>query len=297
MQKKVSIIIVNWNGIEHLKECFDSLTKIKYSNYEIIFVDNGSLDNSVQFIRSEFSDTIILKNEKNLGFAEGNNVGMRYALKHGTDYILLLNNDTTVHEDFLCELIKVSENDDSIGIVGSKVYFMNIPNKICFAGGKRRWTTEWKHIGLNKIDIGQYNEVVDTDFIYGCALMIKRKVLENVGLFDPDYFTYVEEIDMNYRVKKMGYRIVFVPNSKVWHKVAGSDKFGRVSPNRQYYITRNNLLFLKKYGNFIEKTKFLLFVLPKWFIKNLIYLAKSPKIFISTTVAIFDFIGGNFGKK
>lgn len=295
-EKKVSIIIVNWNGKEFLKDCFDSINQNVYNNYEIIVVDNGSSDGSCDFIKSQYKDVILIKNNDNLGFAEGNNIGIDFALSNRAEYVLLLNNDTVVDPHFIDKLVKVAESDPQVGIVGSMVYFMDNPKKICFAGGRRKWNTQWAHIGLEEIDEGQYDEVTETEYIYGCALMLKREVIKRVGVFDPDYFTYVEEVDLNYRVQKAGYKIVFVPQSKVWHKIAASNKGGRTSPVRQYYMTRNNLLFLKKNGTPLDILKFSILVLPKWFIKAVISLRHETSTFRATIRGLADFFNGKFGK-
>jgi len=132
----VSIIILNWNGKEDTIKCLQSLRKTRYSNYEIVVVDNGSTGDDVKVLGEIFGDYIhIIKNDRNYEFAEGNNIGMRYALKKDTDYILLLNNDTVVDPEFLTELVTMAESDPRFGILGSKIYFYDNPNKIWFAGG------------------------------------------------------------------------------------------------------------------------------------------------------------------
>ena len=295
-EPKVSIVILNWNGKHYLTACLKSLKNINYTNFDIMVVDNGSTDGSCQFLRSNFPDVTVLENEENLGFAEGNNVGIRGAMRTRADYILLLNNDTVVDPLFLKELIDVAENDRQIGIVGPKVYFMDEPSRICFAGGKRKWTTEWQHIGLEEIDKGQYNEVKETEFIYGCVLLLKREVIEKIGMLDADYFAYVEEIDLNYRAKQAGYKIVFVPHSKIWHKVGASDAQGRRSSVRIYYITRNNLLFLKNNGSLADIMKFSIFVLPKWLTKAVLSLVSETDTSRAMFRAFKDFLLGRFGK-
>lgn len=248
MQSKVSIRTLNWNGLANTTECLESLKKITYPNYDVIVVDNGSKGDDVKVLREKFKSYVyIIENDKDYGFAEGSNIGIRYALKNlNSDYILLLDNDTTVDPEFLTELVKVAESDPKIGIVGSLVYYHNEPKKIWFGGGKINW---WEgatyHLHLNEIDNGQINEIKEVDYIVGCALMAKREVFEKIGLLDLEYFIYFEETDFCVRAKRAGYKIVFVPGSKIWHKISSSGG-GEFSPTFAYYYTRNKILFMKK---------------------------------------------------
>lgn len=292
----VTIVIVNWNGQEFIKNCLDSIQQITYEFFNVIVVDNASTDDSCAMVERRFPTVTLIRNKENLGFAGGNNIGIRYALQDNADYVLLLNNDTVVSKDFLNSLINVAESDERIGILGSKVLLMDQPNVICFAGGKRRWTSEWAHIGLGDKDNSIYNDTKETDYIYGCAMMVRRSVLEDVGMFDERYFVYVEEIDLNLRAKKAGYKLVYVPQSVVWHKVAGSDVHGRVSPFRQYYMTRNNLLLLKIHGTALDKFLFAVFVFPKWALKSVISLRNGPQMFVAFTRGLIDFFRGRFGR-
>lgn len=292
----VSIIIVNWTRRELLKNCLNSIEQITYEFFNVTVVDNASTDDSCAMVERYFPTVTLIRNKENLGFSEGNNIGIRYALQDNADYILLLNNDTVVSKDFVNPLIDVAETDEGIGIVGSKVLFMDQPNVICYAGGKRRWTSEWAHIGLGDKDSGIYNDTRETDYIYGCAMMVRKSVFEEVGMFDKRYFVYAEEIDLNLRVKKAGYKLVYVPRSVVWHKVAGSDVNGRISPFRQYYMTRNNLLLLKLHGTVLDKFLFAIFVFPKWVVKSVISLRNGPQMFVAFSRGLWDFFMGRFGR-
>ena len=257
MNPKVSIIILNWNGLGDTVHCLESLNKITYPSYDIIVVDNGSEGNDAGILREEFKDHInIIENDKNYGFAEGCNIGMRYALKNSApDYILLLNNDTTVAPDFLAEMVKIAENDPLIGIAGPKIYFSDEPNKIQSVGIQIDLRTgESLSVGLNKIDVGQFDEIREVDWVYGCALLIKRTTIEDIGLLDPAYFAYVEEVDWCIRCKKSGYKVVFIPKARIWHK-------GHFTPDELfglplYYTTRNQFLFMWKHSG---KSRFISF--------------------------------------
>ena len=261
MESKVTIIILNWNGKEDTIECLESLKHITYLNYEILLVDNGSTDGSVECFRERYPEMEIIENGENLGFAEGNNVGIRKAMDEGVDYVLLLNNDTVVDPEFLGELVTVAEGDEKIGIVGPKIYYYKYNGRkdvIWFAGGKvLRRIGQPFHDGLHEIDKGQYDKMKNVGFITGCALLIKKEVIDKIGLLDIDYFAYFEDLDYNIKASKTGYSIVYSPKAKVWHK--GSSTSGFMSPTYMYFHTRNRILFVKKNAH---KFDFLIIFLP-----------------------------------
>lgn len=201
---------------------------------------------------------ILIKNEKNDGFAEGNNIGIRYALNNlNPSYILLLNNDTVVDKEFLVEMLKISECDTRIGIVGPKIYFYDEPNRIWFAKGKISWKLcRGLNVGYNKIDKGQYNKIDEVEYVSGCAFLIKKEVIDNIGLLDKRFFLYFEEIDWTIRASKLGYKSFFIPNAKVWHKISksGGGIKGKIG---LYYITRNRWLLMRRWA---KKSDLLFFI-------------------------------------
>lgn len=252
MQKpNVSIIILNWNGKDDTIECLESLRKISYPNYEIIVVDNGSEGDDVNILKKVFGNYInIIEADKNYGFAEGNNIGMRYALKKMADYILLLNNDTVVDSEFLSELVRAAESDSKIGIVGPKIYFYSDPDKIWFAGGNlSMWRCKTWHTGLREIDKGQYDSQREADYITGCALLVKKQVIEKIGMLYSNYFAYYEEVDWCIHAKKVGYKVKYVPRAKLWHKISSSTG-GGYSPTKAFLKGRNSIIFMKKNAEF-----------------------------------------------
>jgi len=247
MHPKVSIIILNWNGLEDTIECLDSLKKIAYPDYDVVVVDNGSKGNDIEALKKRFGDYVqIIENDRNYGFAEGNNIGIRYALANlNPGYILLLNNDMVAAPDFLSELVEVAVRDAWIGIVGPKIYYYNQPNRLQSAGGRINWWIgETSLIGVGEIDKGQFDHVNDVNWVIGGGLLIKRQVLERIGLLYQPYFAYFEEADWCTRCKKGGYRVVYVPSAKLWHK--GAATTARIGGMRLYYMTRNRFLFMKR---------------------------------------------------
>jgi len=258
MDPKVSIIILNWNGLDDTIECLDSLKKIAYPDYDVVVVDNGSKGNDIEALKMRFGDYIkIIENDRNYGFAEGNNIGIRYALDNlDPDYILLLNNDTIVDPEFLTELVNAAESDPLIGIVAPKIYWYDEPNTVQSAGGTINWWTgALSLIGVGEVDKGQFDHVKDVDWVIGGGLLMKRQVLERIGLLYRPYFAYFEEADWCTQCKKAGYRVVYVPKAKVWHKTARAT--GRVSGLRLYYMTRNRFLFMKRNATGLQFSCFL----------------------------------------
>ena len=249
MQIKTAIILVNWNGWQDTVECIKSCQKLQGDSFHIIVVDNDSNDQSQQILTEHFadsSDVTILQSGANLGFAGGNNFGIRYAQqKYNCDYFWLLNNDTVVEPTTLSTLVDTADSNAQIGIVGSKIYYYN-SNKLWFAGGKFLKRTGYtQHIGMLQEDHPRFSQQQDVDFISGCSLLISAKAIEKVGLMPEDYFLYFEDSDWNFAVQRCGLRVVYEPNSRVWHKI--SQSVGQQSKTYYYYMFRNSLYFICKY--------------------------------------------------
>jgi len=244
----VDIIILNWNGFTDTLKCLQSLRKLNYPTYRVMVVDNASTDGSTGFIRDQFPEVTLMENYENLGFTGGNNIGMRLALENGSDYVLLLNNDTEVDPDFLRVLVEAAESDSRIGIAGPIIYYFDHPQIIWSAGGainRRRGQT--RMVGLNEIDQGQFGQKPrEVDFVSGCALLIKRVVLKQVGLLDERFFAYYEEVEWCVRITMAEFMIVHVPQARIWHKISLDKRDD--SPLVHYYMTRNRLLLLKITG-------------------------------------------------
>lgn len=243
MKDLVSIIIVNWNGKKFLKKCFSSLEKINYPNYEIILVDNGSTDGSVEYIKKNFPQVKIIQNKENLGFAEANNIGYQQAKGK---YILLLNNDTEVTPDFLNRLVTVLKSDEKIGVVQPKILLSSQPSKIETVGSYLTSTGFLYHFGWEKdAKKPKYNLRQEIFSARGACMLIKKEVVEKVGLFDKDFFAYFEETDFCWRTWLAGYKIIYVPNSVICHKGGGTAS--RISlPFIDYHSFKNRICTLIK---------------------------------------------------
>lgn len=217
MTKKplVSIIIVNWNGLKYFRYCLPSLTKIDYPNYEIILVDNGSSDGSIGYIKKYFPKVKIIRNKNNLGFAEANNKGIR---KAQGKYILFLNNDTKIKPDFLSKLVLELDDDPRNAAVQAKILLMNEPKLLDSIGSFLTWSGFLTHFGYRQRDKKDLDKKREIFSAMGACLLFKREVLKEIGLFDKDFFAYFEETDLCWRAWLAGYKILYIPESVIYHQ-------------------------------------------------------------------------------
>jgi len=251
INEKVAIIILNWNSYTDTYECLKSLEDIKKKNFTVFLADNNSQDNSFSMLQKDYQrnvfsiDIVFIQTGANLGFAGGNNVAIKKAYEQGYEYFWLLNNDTIVEANALDPLINYLISNPEVGITGSKIYYYNT-SKIWFAGGKVDLSMgRVKHIGLREEDNGLYDTTKQVDFINGCSLAFKREVLDKVGYMNEDYFLYYEETDWNTRVRKAGFKIVFCPQSVIYHKVSlSSGGEDNLSSKVYYYNFRNAFIFV-----------------------------------------------------
>ena len=241
---EIFIVILNWNGKSDTLVCIDSLQSLQYSQYKIIIVDNGSTDDSVHEIKANFKNIILIETGQNLGYAEGNNVGIRYALEHDADYILLLNNDTTVAPDLLDQLVNAAQKDPDAGVFGATLLYMDKPDTVWFAGAQ--WNTQTLTFDYPYQDQPLPDNLSSaTDYACGAALFFRAEVARSIGLLDARFFLVWEESDWCLRATRAGYGCKLVPSAYVWHKV-GASFDGECSPLRQYFSYRNRLLWAEK---------------------------------------------------
>lgn len=261
--KSIWIITICYNSGEETKSCINSLLKLNKKDFNVflLVIDNGSKIP----LKLNYKDVEIVRSEKNLGFTGGNNLGISYAISKGADYILLINNDTIADPDLLTELYSVYLTDKNIGITCPKIYFQKgceyhkerysekeLGHVLWFAGGGIDWKNAISyHRGMDQVDIGQYNKNEYITFSTGCCMFFSRAVANKVGLFDNQYFLYVEDADLSVRLIKSGFSILYVPNAKLWHINAASSGSG--SFLHDYFLTRNKLLFGMKYAPFRTK--------------------------------------------
>lgn len=263
---KVFISTVSFNNNPETISFLESLEKVNKKDIQlfVVVVDNASKDEFK--ITNKFNNfkLKIIRSEENLGFSGGQNLGIKYSLENGADFVIILNNDTILDSDFLVPLIDSFKN--KVGIVSPKIYFTkgyefhkdkykntDLGKIIWYAGGIMDYNNmTGRHRGVDEVDTGQYNSASSMDFATGCCMAVKREVFEEIGMLDEKYFLYYEDNDFSQRAKNAGFLIKFQPKSVVWHKNAQSTG-GSGSTLQDYYITRNRLLFGLKFLNFRQK--------------------------------------------
>jgi hypothetical protein len=256
----------------------------------VVVIDNGSKGNDAKIIKGKFGDFVyIIEEEKNLGFAGGCNVGIRWALHSGANYILLLNNDTVVDPDFLIELVNVAQNNAEIGIVGPKVYYYEQPKRIFNAGGKVNFFTgRTLFVGHGETNDRRFDNIEEVDFVVGCALLIKEGTIRRIGLLNEKYFAYYEETEWCTKARKAGFKVVHVSKAKIWHK---SPK-ARTSESEKYYLTRNRFLFVKRNSSSLQFIVFNVYFLASDLILQMRYkIVLKPKLFIAYLKGVRDGLG------
>jgi GT2 family glycosyltransferase len=260
MHPKVAIVLLNWNGKKDTLECLDSLSKITYDNYEILLVDNGSHDGSVETLQSAYPELSIIETYANLGYAGGNNVGIDHALQRGADFILLLNNDTSVPPSFLNAFLEAAQEKPRGGVFGAKVLCYQKPDTIDQFGGM--WNekiAEFESIGRGRHE-SHFNEMMQVDYVSGCALFIRKEVFQKIGKIEQDFFLLWEETDFCYRAKKAGFEIWTVPKAFILHKISASFS-GKALMH--YYWWRNRLLWIERNCTASQKRSLYLKILIK----------------------------------
>lgn len=245
MDPHVVVVILNTNRRADVLSCLDSLVGGAYGNRADLVLDNASVDGSSEAIRELFPHAQVIPLAENRGYAGNNNLGIRKALKQGAEWVFLLNEDTILSDTCLNELIEVAKLDSSIGILGPMVYHFDEPGVIQSAGGYLSEQLEALHYGQNELDRSQFANPREVDWVTGCSILVRREVLEHVGMLDERFFYYWEETDLCWRARNSGWKVVHVPQAKLWHK--GVQRSYAPSPMVTYYSTRNRFLLMKKH--------------------------------------------------
>ncbi|MBX4205656.1 glycosyltransferase family 2 protein [Candidatus Microgenomates bacterium] len=244
----VSIIVVNWNGADVLENCFDSLSKINYPNWELIFVDNGSTDNSFEIL-NKYSPVSkerlqVIKNRINVGFAPANNQGLEVSKG---EYVLLLNNDTKVTKDFLSLMIEKMELEKQIGVMQPKIHMMDSPERLDNCGSFLTWTGFLYHWGFGEKDSNKFDSERLIHTAKGACLLVRGEVIQKLKLFDDDFVSYFEESDFCGRVWLAGWQVVYFPKPEIYHKVGFTSK-KLIATEVNYHSLKNRILsYLKNF--------------------------------------------------
>lgn len=234
---KVFTIILNYNSKDTIKDCLFSVFKSDYPNYEVVVADNDSRDGSLELAKTLFPRAHFIKNEKNLGFAAGVNVGIRFALERFADYVFLLNSDAFIERKTISKLIKTAESMKKAGIL-SPIIYNSEKEGVWFSGGRIKWFSMKAAHSQNDSKTNPYS----ISYVSGCAMLVKKEVFREVGLFDEDYFLYYEDADFCRRAKKKGFECLVVPEARTYHaEKSESDK-----KSKTYWLVFSALIFFKK---------------------------------------------------
>lgn len=295
MDEKIAIILVNYNGKDYNEECIKSILNSTTKNYEIIVVDNDSKDNSIELIREKFNDKVklILAGE-NLGFSGANNLAIEYAIENNFDYVMLLNNDTVIDKNMISIMLDRSRYGNYI--ISPKIYYYDNRDIIWSAGGTINWRKGLPiQYGINDKDNNEINEGKKIEFATGCCILIPMKCIKEVGLLSEEYFLYYEDTDYSTRILEKNFEIVYEPRAIMYHKVSASTG-GEKSELYWYYMTRNRLIFNKKFNKntILYKIYFgctMAIKIPVYFVTG------NRKALYGSIKGICDYMKGIYGKK
>ncbi len=290
----VGIIILNYNRADDTINCINSLRKIDYSNYSIFVIDNSSTDNSYEFLRSKLTDCQVLSTNENLGYTGGVNYGLRKLVDSDFEYLLLLNNDTIVEKEFLTELVKSLEEKKEAFAACGTILCEHDREQIWYASGKLiPWRGLAVHINKGKKFKRTANATaLETSFITGCMILLKRNYLNQIGFEDERFFMYLDDIEYSARVQRLGLKLLYVPSSIIYHKVLGETE----NPFKLYYSARNRLLLINcAFGGmqaFIARIYFL-FVIS---LKMVYWKFFNQDFYAAARLGLSDYFKGNFYK-
>jgi GT2 family glycosyltransferase len=244
----VWVVVLNWNGAAVIEECLDSLLAMEYPSFRVIVVDNASTDGSPRIVADKYPQVDLLRLGQNLMYAGGNNAGLGRALERGAEAVMLVNNDTRAAPSMLEELVKVLEARPEAGVVGPKIFYYGGERIIWSAGGKVLIPLGLvHHIGIRKKDSGRYSSVREVDYLTGCCLLMRAEAIRSVGMLDPVYSMYSEDVDWCLRARADGWKAVLAPSAHLWHKVSFSSG-GGLTAFKAYYKMRNNVLIFRRFA-------------------------------------------------
>jgi len=256
---RVSAVVANWNGGEENLDCLRSLSRSGIAATDIVFVDNGSTDGSLERVVAEFPHATVIRNATNLGFGEASNQGARLALERGVDAVFFVNNDVVLPEGTLARLVRELEKERSVGIVGPRVLYRDDPMKVWAAGGMLTWRENLSTlVGHGERDGPEFQTTRDVDYVAGCALLATRAALAKTGLFDALYFAYMEDVDLCLRAKAAGFGVRRVGEVAALHATSLATG-GGYNPRRKWMMGVNSIWFLRRHARAPQWGRFLAF--------------------------------------
>jgi hypothetical protein len=268
-------VIPTYNRADDLIATLDSLNKSEVKMSQVVVVDNGSVDDTVEKMEIHYPKVHLLKLESNIGATGGSNAGFDFVLAKGADYIIRMDSDIEVDPGFLTPLIKVANSDPKIGIISPKIYYYDNPNEIWYGGVDKSWLLlNVKDKARHTPDSPSNSEIREVDYAWGATMLIDANLLRETNGFDTQFFIYYEEMDFCNRAKSLGYKIIFVPKSKTWHKV-GSIAY---TPFTAYHWNRSRIIYIRKHAlNTITKMFYIGVAFAYAFIDALFFVLKLQK--------------------
>jgi GT2 family glycosyltransferase len=249
LKPRCTIIVLNYNGEALLPACLDSLARQTGEPIDVMIVDNASTDGSAALVAEKYPWVRFLALDRNYGFTGANNAALRDALARGSEFALLLNNDTYAAPNFIAEMLAVMDSDSKIGAVCPKIYFAVHPDRLWYAGGDfNLWTSVTKHRGWKEVDRNQFDNGPDITQATGCAMLVRASAMREVGLLDERFWIYAEDLDWSVRLVKHGYRIVFAAKSHLWHIDGATNVkvLGKGSEERRQFLSTRNMIFVAR---------------------------------------------------
>ncbi len=243
---KVFVLILSYNGVRWLMDCLPSVLAMDYPNYETVVIDNGSTDNTQTFLRENFPQVQVVTLQPNRGYAGGFDAGLEYAAQRGADYFLVMNNDTEIDSHALTALVEAAQAQSQAGFVTGKVYFFDRRDVFQSVGKKEHPILgSGDYLGYEEKDLGQYDQPAERAFVDDVYTLVNRRLYDEVGGYDPQFYLQCEEFDWQLRAKKAGWKIYYTPHAKLWHR--GSVTTGGVgSPTNNYFLERSRIIALAK---------------------------------------------------
>jgi GT2 family glycosyltransferase len=260
---RVAAVVANWNGGEENLDCLRSLVAHGVEEPDVVFVDNGSTDGSLERVVAAFPRVQVIRNAANLGFGEASNQGARLALERSADAVFFVNNDLILPAGTLTRLVEELRREPRIGIVGPRVLYRDDPSRVWAAGGMLTWRENLSTlVGHGERDADAFRETKDVDYVAGCALLARRACLEQVGLFDATYFAYMEDVDLCLRAKAAGFGVRMVGAVHALHATSSATG-GGYNPRRKWMMGVNSIWFLRRHARAAQWGRFVVFdVLP-----------------------------------
>ncbi|MBI5351473.1 MAG: glycosyltransferase family 2 protein [Chloroflexi bacterium] len=256
IKPKVFVLVLSYNGKQWLKDCLPSVVAMDYANFETVVIDNGSTDDTQNFLRETFPQMHVVTLQPNRGYAGGFDAGLEYAAQHGAEYFLVMNNDTVIDSHALTALVETAQLQERAGFVTGKVYFYD-RRDVFQSVGKKDDPITWigHHIGYEEKDVGQYDKVNERIFVDDIYTLVSRRMYDEIGGYDPQFYLQCEEFDWQLRAKKANWKIYYTPDAKLWHRGSASTG-GLGSPIVNFFLERSRMIVFAKHASALRYIRY-----------------------------------------